>query len=1030
MEKKIITKIIIFIIIFLITLFISNKLYAVETYFKVNSNIPGESEGFLLKNTNSELTKINIDQKNKKLKITNIDTSYNVKNSKQIDFELTLLGGVFSGTEYNFIVFGDSNTEESDSKEVLRVVKYSKTWQRLQVCSYKGINTEMPFYSGTCDITELNGNLLINTCHRMYTDTKDGKKHQSNMFFQIDIDTMENLRSITELSNFSTGYVSHSFDQYIINDGTCAYTVDHGDSNPRGVAVSKFDLRSDGKYRKRDGDCVYTAPECPGYTTYTGYDISSVELSSNNILITGTSVNMDLGLVSTNTKQNLYLLVVPKDNIIEESTKIKWFTSYPENDKTEIANIHLTKVNDNRFVLMWREISKTEFGNIKMVILDGAGETLTDTITIGGNLSDNIKPISFNNKIVWTFSTNTIDTVVFYLDINTDEKFKAYKNLNILNTNCIPHFTTEFYAPNNEFIISKYDDYSENVTVPYPNFPFVTTVFDSNVFSSCTKVKNVIISEGFKNLEGSAFSSCKSLESVTIPSTCTEIEDNCFYHCENLKQINFKGNNIKRIGNSAFSKVAIIDLRLPDSIESIGEWCFYHSKIKKLELPKNLKNVEKYAFSGCADVEKIVLPDKLESIKEHAFDGFRKITDELVIPASVKEIGASAFYCSENYSKIKFQNSNVSVNRNAFELRPKMLVGESKKFFEGLNFSKVEVDEPTYVQVSNDGTIKALKAGYTPIRYYKDEKVDECATIYLQIEEQTPINETKIEITNRNFNLYINQTLNVEAKVSPSTAVQTTKITYISSNINIASVDSKGLVKGKKAGKVTITAITNDGKSDSTTVTVLGDNVPVNNLHIDKETLTLTKFYKSKITATVYPYYATDKIVKWSSADTCIATVDSNGNVTALKEGKTKIKAVAGNYYKICEVTVISNATSQESSTKPSQITPPQSDKQPVQNTQQQPAQNVQNNLLFKDVKRDDWFYNAVKYTYENKMISGYNSTTFAPNDKLTRGMIVTILYRMENSPNNNGKSKFSDVPSTEWYSKAIKWAVDNHIVH
>ncbi|MBP3597795.1 MAG: S-layer homology domain-containing protein, partial [Clostridia bacterium] len=44
--------------------------------------------------------------------------------------------------------------------------------------------------------------------------------------------------------------------------------------------------------------------------------------------------------------------------------------------------------------------------------------------------------------------------------------------------------------------------------------------------------------------------------------------------------------------------------------------------------------------------------------------------------------------------------------------------------------------------------------------------------------------------------------------------------------------------------------------------------------------------------------------------------------------------------------------------------------------------------------------------------------------------MIVTILYRMENSPNNNGKSKFSDVPSTEWYSKAIKWAVDNHIVH
>ena len=52
----------------------------------------------------------------------------------------------------------------------------------------------------------------------------------------------------------------------------------------------------------------------------------------------------------------------------------------------------------------------------------------------------------------------------------------------------------------------------------------------------------------------------------------------------------------------------------------------------------------------------------------------------------------------------------------------------------------------------------------------------------------------------------------VEAKVYPTTAAQTTKITYISSNINIASVDSKGLVKGKKAGKVTITAITDDGE--------------------------------------------------------------------------------------------------------------------------------------------------------------------------------------------------------------------------
>ena len=92
-------------------------------------------------------------------------------------------------------------------------------------------------------------------------------------------------------------------------------------------------------------------------------------------------------------------------------------------------------------------------------------------------------------------------------------------------------------------------------------------------------------------------------------------------------------------------------------------------------------------------------------------------------------------------------------------------------------------------------------------------------------------------------------------------------------------------------------------------------------------------------------------------------------------------------------------------------------------------AFNVSNSMPFKDVKTSDWFYNAVEFAYKNKMMSGYNNTTFAPNDKVTRGMIVTILYKMEGSPNVSGKSKFSDVKSTEYYAKAVKWATDKGIV-
>ena len=84
----------------------------------------------------------------------------------------------------------------------------------------------------------------------------------------------------------------------------------------------------------------------------------------------------------------------------------------------------------------------------------------------------------------------------------------------------------------------------------------------------------------------------------------------------------------------------------------------------------------------------------------------------------------------------------------------------------------------------------------------------------------------------------------------------------------------------------------------------------------------------------------------------------------------------------------------------------------------------------FNDVDASAWYYSAVKYSYDNNIIAGYDSNTFAPNDNLTRGMLVTILYRMENSPKNDGNTSFSDVNSDKWYSKPIRWAVDNEIVH
>ncbi len=93
----------------------------------------------------------------------------------------------------------------------------------------------------------------------------------------------------------------------------------------------------------------------------------------------------------------------------------------------------------------------------------------------------------------------------------------------------------------------------------------------------------------------------------------------------------------------------------------------------------------------------------------------------------------------------------------------------------------------------------------------------------------------------------------------------------------------------------------------------------------------------------------------------------------------------------------------------------------------QQPVQPIA--LPFKDVKADRWSYSAIKYAYENKLFSGTSANEFSPADEMTRGMLVTVLYRLAGEPAVNGDAGFTDVKSGDWYAKAVAWAKANKIV-
>ena len=84
----------------------------------------------------------------------------------------------------------------------------------------------------------------------------------------------------------------------------------------------------------------------------------------------------------------------------------------------------------------------------------------------------------------------------------------------------------------------------------------------------------------------------------------------------------------------------------------------------------------------------------------------------------------------------------------------------------------------------------------------------------------------------------------------------------------------------------------------------------------------------------------------------------------------------------------------------------------------------------FTDIKENDWFYNDIKFVSENGLMKGVTDTTFAPNENLTRAMLVTMLYRAENEPATNRSIPFSDVDMGAYYASAVSWAKQNGIVN
>ena len=84
--------------------------------------------------------------------------------------------------------------------------------------------------------------------------------------------------------------------------------------------------------------------------------------------------------------------------------------------------------------------------------------------------------------------------------------------------------------------------------------------------------------------------------------------------------------------------------------------------------------------------------------------------------------------------------------------------------------------------------------------------------------------------------------------------------------------------------------------------------------------------------------------------------------------------------------------------------------------------------LPFTDISKDAWYYDAVAQAYQDKLFWGTSTTTFSPEKTMSRGMFVQVLYNMHGQPKVEGTLPFTDVKKSDWYYDAVLWAYQNKV--
>ena len=477
---------------------------------------------------------------------------------------------------------------------------------------------------------------------------------------------------------------------------------------------------------------------------------------------------------------------------------------------------------------------------------------------------------------------------------------------------------TDFYSPFCEFKSLKSVTIGGNVT----------SIVD-NQFYNCESLDNLIIANSVTKIGDQAFWGCTSLESVKLPSSLIELGYCAFYYCKSLTTITIP-KSVESWHRSFADCNSLKTLILEDSDTPLktdyyaDKELFAKNSLEYVYLGRNLQRTYFYNQKG---LSKVIIGNKVTEINPDMF-AYCESLRSIKIPNSIKTIGNNAFKGCNCISQLTIDDSNspLEFENNAFPHNITHL-------YLGRNCSKnsliIDLVSLELGEFVNDG--RALspskcerlseivsKAANPPkmnsftTEQYKNVNVkipDGSIERYITDSVWRPFFNIEIEsisFEETDYDILINQELHLIPQLKPDYATEN-QLVWSSSDNNIASVNQMGIVSAHNIGTCEITVASLNNNDIFATCMIRVNPVFVENISINPMEWSGVRNESFRIEVLSFPENATDKTIEWSSDDVSVATVNSDGLVTAVGIGECIITASAADGSGVsasCSVTV------------------------------------------------------------------------------------------------------------------------------